>query len=90
MVDLTTLYRIEGADFADTAGPKTMTAVGGPVIVEVEVGDGECGQLFKRRALKAVGTAKPRPVGAIVAELQGVRAYLTAGRLVLTTADRDL
>lgn len=46
------------------------------------------GRLFKRTAVKGVGSGQPRTERVLVGELNGVRAYMTGdGRVVLTTED---
>ena len=64
-------------------------AEAGPLTVSVLVGEGETGRLFRRRALKKPldGVTPAHGVCWLVGELNGVRAYIEGGRLVLTTRD---
>lgn len=44
-------------------------------------------KLFRRRAIKAIGTAEARPVEWAVAELDGVRCYFDGTHAILTRQD---
>lgn len=45
------------------------------------------GRLFRRRAVKGLGSASPQVVEWIVAELNGVRVYFDGQRVTVTRAD---
>ena len=93
MADLTALYDIKPVD-QPVQGPDVLRAEGGPIAVTVELQPGETGRLFKRRAVKAAGSPAAKPVGAMVAELDGVRLYLLfdvgGAQVLLTRRDVQL
>lgn len=45
------------------------------------------GKMFKRRAIKGVGTGAAEEVSWLVAELNGVRVYQTGMNVIVTTED---
>lgn len=45
------------------------------------------GQMFKRRAIKGVGSGRPISVDWLVTELNGVRVYQSGRNVVVTTQD---
>ena len=45
------------------------------------------GRMFKRRAIKGIGTPEARPVEWLVAELDGVRVYLSESGVIVTRED---
>lgn len=45
------------------------------------------GRMFKRRAVKAVGTESAHEVSFLVAELNGVRVYQSGNSVIVTTQD---
>jgi hypothetical protein len=45
------------------------------------------GRVFKRKAIKAVGTPHARQVCWLVAELNGVRVYIDGDKLVMSSQD---
>lgn len=47
----------------------------------------EGGRMFRRRAVKFFGTAEPREVCWLVAELNGVRVYVADDVIMITTQD---
>jgi hypothetical protein len=60
----------------------TCIAVGGAVSISV-FPDGET-RIFKRKAIKGVGSPGAREVEWVVAELDGVRVYVQEGRVIVT------
>lgn len=67
----------------DRSDPLSISADNGEI--ELSVLDG--GRVFKRRAIKGVGSASPREICWLVGEINGVRIYIDGSRLVLTTQD---
>lgn len=45
------------------------------------------GRIFRRRAIKAVGTPEAHQVDWAVAELDGVRVYVDGGNVIVTRRD---
>lgn len=45
------------------------------------------GRMFKRCAIKGIGSGDPQPAALLVTELNGVRVYQTGAHVVVTTED---
>lgn len=45
------------------------------------------GRMFKRRAIKGIGSASPQPECWLVCELNGVRVYQQGTNVIVTTQD---
>lgn len=54
---------------------------------QVVLVEGTEGQMFKRRAIKRVGSSDPERVEWCVVELNGVRVYVSGSDVVVSTRD---
>jgi hypothetical protein len=69
------------------AGGQRVATNGVQTLVLAEPEGPAGGRLFRRRAVRGVGTPGAQPVEWAVAELDGVRVYLDGATVVVTRAD---